>query len=163
MSISVPVPASATPARSRRLSRSAPAFAGMYFAAIASAAMPIGRLTAKIDRQPVPSRSASTSEPPTIGPITADRPMIGPNMPHTLPISDGGKRSRIRPKTCGIIIAANAPCSAREPISMSGDWASAPDAEAIVKPPIPVISIGLRPKTSPSRPPISSRTASTIV
>ena len=79
--------------------------------------------------------------------------MTGPNRPQTLFISLGGNRSRIRPKTCGSIIAPNAPWIAREPISISGDCATAHATDAAVKPPIPTSSIRLRPKMSPSRPP----------
>ena len=157
--MNVPTPASAMPGTSSRAARALPARPGMYLSATTNAAMPIGRLTMKIERQPLPSRSMSTSVPPMIGPSTADRPMTGPNVPQTLPISEGGNRSFMRPKPWGSIIAPNTPCSTRDPISMSGDCATAHDSEASVKPPIPTSSIRLRPKMSPSRPPVSSSTA----
>ena len=66
---------------------------------------PTGTLIRKIERQPVPNRSRSISTPATIGPSTADRPETGPSTAHALLISSGGKRSRIRPKTCGSMTA----------------------------------------------------------
>ena len=113
----------------------------------------------KIERQPVPKMSASISRPATIGPSTADRPETGPSTAHALPISSGGNRSRMRPKTCGSMTAPRAPWSAREPISSSALGAAAQNTEAIVKPAAPISSIRLRPNRSPSRPPVSRPTA----
>ena len=46
---------------------------------------------------------------PMIGPSTADRPMIGPNMPKALGISSSRRTSFIIPKPCGIISAPKRP------------------------------------------------------
>ena len=56
-------------------------------------------------RQPVPNRSASTSQPARIGPPTAARPIIGPKVPKALPISVGGNIVLDHARPCGIITA----------------------------------------------------------
>ena len=63
-----------------------------------SAAIPIGTLTRKIMRQPVPSTSPSVSRPPITGPSTALPPITGPNRPNAFCSSPGGKASRMSPK-----------------------------------------------------------------
>jgi hypothetical protein len=65
--------------------------------------------------------------------------------------------------TCGIITGPEAALQTRAPIKVSGLGASAQSSEALVKPPIPTSSIRRRPKRSPSRPPVSSSTASASV
>ena len=89
--------------------------------------------------------------------------MTGPNVPNALPISCGGNRSRISPKPCGIMIAAKRPCTTRATIRLSGDQATAHRSEAVMKPTIPMSRIRRRPNMSPSRPPVSSPTASASV
>ncbi len=108
------------PVRSSRRSVADGATFGISFAPAIRTNAPIGTLIRKIMRQPLPNRSASISRPATIGPRTADRPETGPRIAHALPISFGGKMSRIRPKTCGSMIAPSTPCSARKPISDLG-------------------------------------------
>ena len=125
--------------------------------------MPSGRLIRKIIRQPVPNRFASTRKPPTIGPSTAPMPITGPNAASGLAMSAGGNASRIRPKPCGSISAANAPCTTRPPARTSGDHARAQSIDAAVKPTVPIRSILRRPTMSPSRPPTISSTASASV
>ena len=74
---------------------------------------PSGTLMRKIMRQPVPSRSAETSQPARIGPAMAARPMIGPKAAKAPPISLGGKTVLIMPSPCGISSAPKPPCSTR--------------------------------------------------
>ena len=125
--------------------------------------MPSGTLTRKMARQPVPSRSASTSAPPMIGAATADRPITGPNNAKAFVTSCSSKTSLIIPKPCGIRTAPNAPWSARVAISIPGDTASALSTDAAVKPAIPIMKRRRRPTRSPSRAPATSRTANVRV
>jgi hypothetical protein len=120
--------------------------------------MPIGRLIRNSARQSEPNRSALISRPATTGPATVDRPMTGPNAANALPICAGGKMSRISPNACGMSTAADSPCTARAPISDSGDQANAHAPEASTNPLRPTISIRLRPNMSPRRPPAISPT-----
>jgi hypothetical protein len=57
------------------------------------------------------------------------------------------------------MIAPMTPWKIREPISMAGLWARPQSAEATVKPAMPSMNMRLRPKMSPSRPPVISVTA----
>ena len=117
----------------------------------------------KIIRQPVPSRSAETSQPARIGPAMAARPMIGPKAAKAPPISLGGKTVLIMPRPCGISSAPKPPCSTRVAIRTSGDGASAHAIEASVKPAMPMTKMRRRPKMSPSRPPTIMNTAKASV
>ncbi len=112
----------------------------------------------KIIRQPVPRRSAETSQPARIGPPTAARPMTGPKVPNAPPISEGGKTVLMMPRPCGISSAPKPPCRTRVAISRSGEGASAQAAEASVKPTMPMTKTRRRPKRSPSRPPMIMKT-----
>jgi hypothetical protein len=102
-------------------------------------------LIRKTIRQPVPSRSPSTSAPPTIGPQTAARPMTGPNRLNAFGSSSGGKTALMIPKPCGIRIAANAPCSSREATSMPGEAAMPHRTLAATKPAEPIRNNRRRP------------------
>lgn len=144
---------SADPVPSSRARAAAAGRAGSARAPTARAKIPSGRLIRNSARQSVPSRSALSSTPATIGPATVDRPMTGPSAAKALLICAGGKRSRISPKACGVISAAARPCSTRAAISDPADGASAHAADASTNPARPVISIRLRPNMSPSRPP----------
>ena len=117
----------------------------------------------KIIRQPVPSRSAETSQPARIGPAIAASPMTGPKAAKAPPISFGGKTVLIMPSPCGISSAPKPPCNTRVAISTSGDGASAHAIEASVKPVMPMMKTRRRPKTSPSRPPTIMKTAKASV
>lgn len=57
----------------------------------------------------------------------------------------------------GASSAANAPCTARADTSMGKFTAAPPTAEAAANPVMPVRNIALRPSTSASFPPSSSR------
>ena len=131
---------------------------GMNRTAPASPMSPSGTLTRKIIRQPVPSRSAVTSQPARIGPAIAARPMTGPNAANAPPISFGGKTFLMTPRPCGISSAPNAPWRTRVPMRTSGDGASAHAADASVKPVMPTMKTRRRPKMSPRRPPTIMKT-----
>ena len=107
----------------------------------------------------MPNGSSSIRAPATTGPSTVERPIAGPNAANALPMSAGPKMSRISPKVCGIITAAASPWRTRPAISDSDDQATEHSTDDATNPTSPVISIRLRPKASPSRPPASSPTA----
>ena len=92
----------------------------------------------KIIRQPVPSRSAETSQPGEDRPADGGEPHHGPNAANAPPISDGGKTVLIMPSPCGMSSAPKPPCRTRIAIRKSGDGASAHAADAAVKPAIPI-------------------------
>ena len=71
--------------------------------------MPTGRLIRNSDRQSVPKRSALIEQSGDDRPGTVESPITGPNAANALPICAGGKMSRISPKACGIITAADEP------------------------------------------------------
>ncbi len=110
-------------------------------------------------RQPVPKKSASISQPARMGPPTEDRPMTGPNMPNAACISLGGNISLIMPRPCGSMTAPNSPWTTRAAINSSGPWATAHSSDPTVKPTAPMMNILLRPKMSPSLPPVIRPTA----
>ena len=97
------------------------------------------------------------------GPSTVDSPITGPSAAKALPICAGGNRSRIRPKHCGIISAADSPCSTRAATSTPGVQAVEQATEASTKPASPMSSTRRRPTMSPSRAPAISPTASDSV
>lgn len=87
----------------------------------------------------------SVSSAPSIGPETAPRPTIAPNMPKTLPRSCGGKVTWMIASTCGTIMAAMPPWRMREATSTSGLGAMPQSSEAVVKPAMPMRKRRLRP------------------
>ena len=111
----------------------------------------------------MPKRSAFISNPAMTGPSTVESPITGPNAANALPICWGGNRSRISPKVCGTINAAERPWAARAPTSTSPDQANEQNAEDSTKPTSPSSSIRLRPNMSPSRAPAISPTANARV
>ncbi len=121
--------------------------------------MPTGTLMRNTIRQPVERMLASMRTPARIGAAIADRPMTGPKLPNTLPSSSGGKTSLSRPKPCGISSAPNPPWSARITMSASAEGATAHSADISVKPKEPIRKSRRRPKMSPRRAPVTSRTA----
>jgi hypothetical protein len=143
---------STTPSGSSRM-RCVERDSGMKRSAPSRPTTPIGTFMRKIIRQPVPSRSALTSQPARIGPAIAARPITGPKAPYAAPISLGGKTVLIMPKPCGISSAPKPPWRTRKAMSVSGDGPSAQAAEASVKPLMPMTKTRRRPYTSPSRPP----------
>ena len=101
----------------------------------------------------------SVSAPPTTGPIESARAETPAQMPIALPRSAAGKVCVMIESVAGIISAAPMPWIARLPISIAGSWASPAVAEVIAKMITPARNISLRPKMSPSRPPVAMRTA----
>jgi len=62
-------------------------------------------------------------------------------------------------RTWGTMIAPIAPCTTRLAISMLGLWAAPHSADMMVKPMTPMRNSRLRPKMSPSLPPVISTRA----
>ena len=110
-------------------------------------------------RQPMPNASLLTSHPPRTGPITADIPETAPITPSMAARSRGVYSAWSEDSTCGTIIAANPPCTARATSSTPMDGATQASAEPAVNPTTPVTNIRLRPRMSPSRPPVTMSTA----
>ena len=117
-----PVPASASPRRSRPLSGPRDSFS--IRPASGSRASPIGTLSQKIHCQEIPS----TTAPPTNGPIATPSPLIPPQIPSAAPRRSGGNASLIRVRVSGVTIAAPTPCRARAATSASDDGAIAASA-----------------------------------
>ena len=140
----MPSAANAVPTRSRRGALVART-SGISCAAPIAAITPSGRLTKKTSLQPLPSRLASTSAPPTIGPSTADSPITGPKIANAVPCSEGANASRMIPNPWGIKSAAAPPCASRQAISISGEDANAHAIDAITNPIAPSTNMRLRP------------------
>ncbi len=96
------------------------------------AAMPIGTLIQKVQRQPGPS----VSQPPSSGPATAAMPNRAPIGPMYLPRSDAGMMSAMI--ACDRIIRPPPPrpCTARQATRDSKDCAMPPPSEAMTNRPI---------------------------
>src|SRR5215467_2265446 len=127
--------------------------------AAASAASPTGMLTRKIGRQPQPARFHCTSTPPRTKPATDAEPSTPPQTPNTFPRSCGGKVTWMIARICGTIRPAIAPSKNRAAISMAGLTATPHSADPTVKPATPSRKMRLRPKMSPSRPPVINSAA----
>ena len=97
--------------------------------------------------------------PPTSGPAMVAIPMTAPSNPKTRPRSCGGNVTCTMLSTCGYMRAAITPWRTRERSSIKALWASPQSADASTKPPMPKMSRRLRPKMSPSRPPVMRVTA----
>lgn len=117
----------------------------------------------KIDRQPEPSRSASSRKPARIGPSTADRPITGPNGMNAFCRSASVNADFTIASPCGIITAPKSPWAQRAAISSPAVGASPQSSEAVVKPTMPIRNIRRRPTTSPSRALVSRPTAKVSV
>ena len=105
----------------------------------------------------------SVRAPPTTGPIESARAETPAQMPIALPRSAAGNVCVMIESVAGIISAAPIPWIARLPISIAGSCASPAVAEVIAKMITPARNISLRPKMSPSRPPVAMRTAKVSV
>ncbi len=73
--------------------------------------------------------------------------------------SDGGNITWMTDSTCGIMIPPMAPCATRKAISWPGLCAAPHRADIAVKPATPIRNSRLRPKVSPSLPPVISTSA----
>ena len=116
--------------------------------AMANAAMPIGMLSQKAQRQPGPS----VSQPPMSGPSTAEMPKSAPSGPMYLPRSDAGTMSAMI--DCDRIIRPPPPrpCTARHRTRVSIESANPAPAEARVNRPIATRNGQRRPYRSPNLP-----------
>ncbi len=99
------------------------------------------------------------SSPPTSGPEMVARPITAPKIPKAAPRSRGGKVTCVIARTWGSSSAPISPWTTREPTSIPGLCAKPHSAEAAVKPVTPIRNRRLRPKMSPSRPPVISTAA----
>ncbi len=133
--------------------------AGMSRPAASAMPMPTGTLTQKMLRQPRPARFSVTSQPPSMKPKAAPRPIATAKMVKARARAPSGKSVWIVASTCGTIIAAAPPCAARAKISIDADPDSAHHSEASVKPSMPVMNTRLRPTMSPRRPPVITSAA----
>src|SRR5262249_38975185 len=132
---------------------------GSAAAAGAITATPMGRLTKKMDRQP----NAVTSSPPRVGPAMVATPPTALHTPRAAPRRSGGNTIVKIARVCGISAAAPSPWSARKAISHPGPGARPHAAEAAVNSATPMMNMTRWPIRSPSRPAVTSKTASTSV
>ena len=113
-----------------------------------STTAPIGRLTKKIQCQPM----LSVIRPPMAGPMIELSPKTAPKKPRYLPRSDGEKMSPMMAIEIGKSAPAPSPCRPRKAMN----WAivcERPDkADPIRKIPTPMVKSRRRPKRSDSLP-----------
>jgi hypothetical protein len=120
--------------------------------AIAPAAT--GRLMKKIDCHD----TCSTSTPPSTGPIASASAETPAHVPIALPRSCGGNAFVMIERVAGIISAAPRPWTARPPMSHAEDCEKPMKALEAANSTTPMRKTRRRPKMSPSRPPVTSRT-----
>jgi hypothetical protein len=92
--------------------------------------------------------------PPTTGPAAVAMPTAAPIIPNALPRSAGGNSCCTRPETWGLISPPDNPCSTRPAMRTAGLGANPTIALVTTNAAMPNNSIGLRPRSSPSRPPM---------
>ena len=114
----------------------------------AIAAAPSGRLIRNIHRHD----AYSASDPPSVGPNTAEIPHTLDSQPWTRPRSSRSYRSPARVLTVAMIDPAPRPCSPRKQMRLTMLQADAHRADPARKIRVPVIRIGLRPHRSASLP-----------
>ncbi len=122
-------------------------------------ATPIGTLTRKIGRQPVPSMLADTSRPPSSWPTTAARPPVAPYRARARARRWPWVAAWMVDRTCGTISAADAPWAARAATRTSAVGARPQASDVRVNAAIPARNSRRRPNASPSRPPTTSSSA----
>ena len=123
-------------------------------AAATTAITPMGRLIRKIGRQSRLKRLASIISPPISGPAMVAMPITPPKIPSATARRCGGKATAMIEKIWGYISDAIRPWKTRAATSWVPSWASPQIADATVKPMTPAMNIRLRPRMSPSRPPV---------
>ena len=121
--------------------------------------MPIGTLTRKTGRQPVPKRSALTSTPPSTWPTRPPRARVAAHRLSAWARADPVKLRWIRLKTWGTISAAPPPWIARTTIRTWLLGATPQASDATVKSVSPARNAVRKPKRIPSREPVISSTA----
>ena len=109
----------------------------------------------KIARQ----ETCSVRKPPSTGPIASARAETPAQVPIALPRSRAGKASVMIERVPGIMNAAPTPWATRLMTSERVSGAKPAVAEESVKTMTPIMNMRRRPKMSPSRPPVASRTA----
>ena len=107
--------------------------------------------------------TSSVSQPPTSGPSASAIADTPAHVPMALPRSWGGNALVMIDSVAGIISAAPTPWTAREATSQCSEGAKPIVAEAAAKTTTPIRKTVRRPKMSPSRPPVTSRTANASV
>ncbi len=116
--------------------------------------MPIGTLMKSVQRH----EPTSVSRPPSSSPIDAPPDETAAKSAKArLRAASSGALVVSRARTLGAAIAAPTPWTARAATSWPGVWASPPTIEARVKRVRPISKSRSRPRTSPRRPPRSSR------
>ena len=125
----------------------------------ATAPTATGRFRKKIARQDTYSASA----PPTTGPIASASADTPAQVPIALPRSSAGKAFVMIESVAGIMNAAPTPCTARPATSQAWSGARPMAALESAKTTTPKRNMRRRPKMSPSRPPVTSRTANVSV
>jgi len=117
--------------------------AGNTMDAVMAATIPMGTLTQNTSRQPCPARSQLRGVGPRIGPTVAAIPDRAATAAIAGPRSLGRYNSWIWDSTCGIIAAANRPCTIRAATSMPGLDASEQIADAAENPMTPTTNTRL--------------------
>ena len=102
---------------------------------------------------------ASVKKPPMSGPTANATPPTAPQMPSTRPCFSFGKASCRIAMVAGIRMAAPVPCSARPPMSCAAEPELATTTAANVYRTMPMMKMRLRPSTSPSCPPRTTKAA----
>jgi hypothetical protein len=120
-----------------------------------TAAIPIGRLTKKIQRQDRPE----VSMPPSSGPMATARPVIAPQTPNATPRSLPWKAEASRASDTENMIAPPTPCRPRDSWSISVLVATPHSSEAPVKMNRPMMYRSRRPYMSARLPAVSSSEA----
>ena len=92
------------------------------------------------------------SDPPSVGPKTADIPHTLDSQPWTRPRSSSRYRSPASVLTVAMVAPAPSPCSPRKTIRLTMLHADAHSADPVRKMMAPMIRIGLRPHWSASFP-----------
>jgi hypothetical protein len=101
----------------------------------------------------------SVKRPPMSGPTANATPPTAPQMPSTRPCFSFGKASCRIAMVAGIKTAAPVPCNARPPMSCAAEPELATTTAARVYRTIPMMKMRLRPSTSPSWPPRTTKAA----
>ena len=134
------------------------------FLAKESTAIPTGTLTRKTGRHVLSAMLALISRPPTTCPRTAPPEITAAYRLMARARGPGEVYVRwSRLSTCGIIVAAPTPCTKRSPIRTPVDGARPQPSEASVNRITPDRNIRRCPRMSPSRAPVTRRTAYAIV
>ncbi len=125
----------------------------------ATATTAIGTLMRKIDCH----ETCSTRNPPTTGPIASATALMPAQVPIALPRSCGGKALVMIDSVAGIMNAAPTPWAARPMTSQAAVWEKAMKRLDAPNTATPTRNQRRRPKMSPVRPPVTSRTANVSV